>query len=156
DLRPDVKRGDARKPAVATRNPWSTSLLPRAAGVADLGLLDLDREMSKRVPARDAIVKQARQVAAALNHAAERIASRPAAQPGELMDRLASLSRGEAKRAGGNWEEATQLYHALLAHANAWRDMDARSAQEDAIRRALREVAKELSPPPGRAMPAEF
>ena len=43
-----------------------------------------------------------------------------------------------------------------LAHANAWRAMGARSPHEDSLRRTLRDLATELTPPRGRVMPAHF
>ena len=155
NLRPDAPRA-TRKPATAARSTWYTSLLPRATAVADLAFTDLDSEMSRPAPARERAFKQARLLVARLDAAASRIESQPIPRPEELLDRFVSLARGEAKRASGGWDERTQLYHALLAHANAWRDMNARAPREDALRQILRDLARELTSPRGRLAPAHF
>jgi hypothetical protein len=147
-------RTAAPKRGTPPRSLWYTALLPRVSSVGDFA--DLDKEMAKLRPARDIVKARASLAAARLEGAADKLATEPAVRAEALHARFVELTHSEAKQASKSWDEATQLYQALAAHANAWRDLGFRTPHEDALRQSLRELAKDLTPDRGRIMRTDF
>ena len=158
-------RADGVKPGTPRWGSWPLpligdlieKLIPQTIAQPYAGALrPLSEEMAKPFPVPKVVQEEARKTADALGHCLEPLASKrfDAAEVQQLIDRL---DRREAWDRVASWDEATQLYLALVALRQAWMALaPERKADQDRLGNRLEELRCQLMFPKGYDSPRYF
>jgi hypothetical protein len=106
------------RPGQMRRNPWYTSLAQTLAPGGAEPLTRLDELMTRRVPDRAAVAREAENAAAAF--AGLKV---PRQGPADIRGQLLSMVRQGSKRAGSSPDDAMQFYLAVAALHHALGDL---------------------------------
>ncbi len=138
-----------RKPGAYPWGTWLVPLVPHAASLGSNGvrsnegpLAALSLEMSKPLPDRKAVISHAEALRTRLNMLGQELNSKPLREEAVSTTFMKIATDGPAL-SNQSWDEATQVYLALVALSEAHQDMKGqRSSKANEAISSLRDVLK--------------
>jgi hypothetical protein len=159
DLRPDAERPKAAvgKPGALPLNNWYFAMLAHTPGgkrKSDVveRLNDLRRAIAQPRSPRAEVAARARAALATLDGWPELLEAR-GGTAGDVAERLRQLAGASGALRGAGWDDAAQVYLALVAHHHSWKDLEPHGPPPG-LRPALVGLGKLLEFPHGRTGPA--